>query len=101
MAEAPVQTHILESIPEAVPPRLTRLELIGFKSFASRTVFQFEQGITAIIGPNGSGKSNIADAVRWALGETSYSTLRGKKTEDVIFAGGHGRAPAGMAEVTL
>jgi chromosome segregation protein len=86
---------------EAVLPRLTRLEMIGFKSFAQRTVFQFERGITAIVGPNGSGKSNIADAVRWALGETSYSSLRSKKTEDVIFAGGQGKAPAGMAEVTL
>ncbi len=82
-------------------PRLTRLELHGFKSFANRTVFQFEPGITAIIGPNGSGKSNIADAVRWVLGETSHATLRSKKTEDVIFAGGHGRAPAGMAEVCV
>jgi chromosome segregation protein len=86
---------------DAVLPRLTRLELIGFKSFAAKTLFQFEPGITAVVGPNGSGKSNIADAVRWALGETSYSSLRGKKTEDVIFAGGAGRAPAGMAEVTL
>lgn len=101
MAQAPVQSEFLDLAEVAVPPRLTRLELIGFKSFASRTVFQFERGITAIIGPNGSGKSNIADAVRWALGETSYSNLRGKKTEDVIFAGGQGRAPAGMAEVTL
>ena len=87
--------------PEAVLPRLTRLELVGFKSFAAKTVFQFERGITAVVGPNGSGKSNIADAVRWALGETSYSSLRSKKTEDVIFAGGAGKAPAGMAEVTL
>ena len=86
---------------DAILPRLTRLEMIGFKSFAQKTAFQFEPGITAVVGPNGSGKSNIADAVRWALGETSYSSLRSKKTEDVIFAGGTGRAPAGMAEVTL
>jgi chromosome segregation protein len=82
-------------------PLLTRLEAQGFKSFATKTSFLFERGITGIIGPNGSGKSNIADAVRWALGEQSYGTLRGKKTDDVIFAGGQGKAPAGLAEVTL
>ncbi|MBX3071699.1 MAG: chromosome segregation protein SMC [Thermomicrobiales bacterium] len=83
------------------PPRLTRLELQGFKSFANRTVFVFDPGITAVIGPNGSGKSNISDSVRWVLGETSHSLLRSRKTEDVIFAGGNGKAPAGMAEVTV
>nr|MBA3377835.1 AAA family ATPase [Chloroflexia bacterium] len=92
--------------PVAVPaerpsPRLARLDLHGFKSFANRTVFVFEPGITAVVGPNGSGKSNISDAVRWVLGETSYSALRSKKTEDVIFAGGRGKPPAGMAEVTV
>jgi len=86
---------------EAPAPRLTKLELQGFKSFATRTTFSFEPGITAVIGPNGSGKSNVADAIRWVLGETSQSALRGKKTEDVIFAGGTGRAPAGMAEVAV
>ncbi|MCC6705536.1 MAG: AAA family ATPase, partial [Thermomicrobiales bacterium] len=90
------------SDPAALPaPLLTRLEAQGFKSFATKTVFLFERGITAIIGPNGSGKSNIADAVRWALGEQSYNALRGKRTDDVIFAGGQGKAPAGLAEVTL
>ncbi len=82
-------------------PRLTRLELHGFKSFANRTTFLFEPGITAVIGPNGSGKSNISDGVRWVLGEQSHSLLRSKKTEDVIFAGGTGRAPGGFAEVTV
>lgn len=82
-------------------PKLSRLDLHGFKSFATKTTFQFEPGITAIVGPNGSGKSNIADAVRWVLGETSHSALRSKKTEDVIFAGGRGKPPSGMAEVTV
>lgn len=82
-------------------PKLTRLEMHGFKSFAAKTVVEFKTGITAVVGPNGSGKSNIADAVRWVLGETSYSALRSKKTEDVIFAGGKGKSPSGMAEVTV
>jgi chromosome segregation protein len=82
-------------------PRLTRLEIQGFKSFLNRTVFAFEPGITAIVGPNGSGKSNVADAVRWVLGEQGQHALRARKTEDVIFSGGNGRAPAGMAEATL
>ncbi|CAA9536939.1 MAG: Chromosome partition protein smc [uncultured Thermomicrobiales bacterium] len=94
---------LLESAPPAVAPttRLLRLELHGFKSFASRTVVRFEPGITAIVGPNGSGKSNVADAVRWVLGEQGAGALRARKTEEVIFAGGQGRAPAGMAEATL
>jgi chromosome segregation protein len=82
-------------------PKLTRLEVVGFKSFATRTVFAFEPGITAVVGPNGSGKSNVADAVRWVLGEQGAGALRARKTEDVIFAGGQGRAPAGFAEATL
>ncbi len=86
---------------EQPAPKLTRLDVHGFKSFATRTTFRFEPGITAVVGPNGSGKSNISDAVRWVLGETSYSALRSKKTEDVIFAGGKGKAPSGMAEVTV
>lgn len=80
---------------------LKRLELHGFKSFAPRTVLAFSPGITAIVGPNGSGKSNIADGIRWVLGEQSMRQLRGKKSDDVIFAGGQGRATAQMAEVGL
>ena len=80
---------------------LKRLELHGFKSFASRTVLEFSPGITAIVGPNGAGKSNVADAIRWVLGEQSMRQLRGKRSDDVIFAGGQGRASAQMAEVGL
>ena len=80
---------------------LKRLEMLGFKSFAPRTMLEFSTGITAIVGPNGAGKSNVADAVRWVLGEQSMRQLRGKKGEDIIFAGGHGKAPLGMAEVSL
>ena len=80
---------------------LKELELRGYKTFASRTQFHFETGITAIVGPNGSGKSNVADAIRWVLGEQSYSLLRGKKTEDMIFAGSEKRARAGMAQATI
>jgi chromosome segregation protein len=75
--------------------------MLGFKSFAPRTVLEFSTGITAIVGPNGAGKSNVADAVRWVLGEQSMRQLRGKKGEDIIFAGGHGKAALGMAEVSL
>src|SRR5574341_1018037 len=80
-----------------MPLRLKSLELHGYKTFAARTVFEFAGGITAIVGPNGSGKSNIADALRWVLGEQSYSLLRGKKTEDMIFSGSEYRPRAGMA----
>jgi chromosome segregation protein len=81
--------------------RLKHLELQGFKTFASKTEFVFPTGVTAIVGPNGSGKSNVADALRWALGEQVFSALRAKRTEDLIFAGGEGRPRAGMAEVYL
>src|SRR5688572_17125731 len=81
--------------------RLKKIELQGFKTFASKAALEFSPGITAIVGPNGSGKSNVTDAVRWVLGEQSLRLLRGRRTEDVIFGGGTGRAPAGLAEVTL
>ena len=84
-----------------MPLRLKSLELQGYKTFASRTVFEFASGITAIVGPNGSGKSNIADSLRWVLGEQSYLLLRGKKTEDMIFSGSEHRARAGMAQATI
>lgn len=92
---------------------LRRIEISGFKSFASRTILDFSpsgdaegrsvaaKGITAIVGPNGSGKSNVADAIRWAIGEQSTKNLRGKKSEDVIFAGTAKRAKIGTASVTL
>ena len=84
-----------------MPSRLTSLELQGYKTFASRTQFVFAENVTAIVGPNGSGKSNIADSIRWVLGEQSYSLLRGKKTEDMIFAGSEQRSRAGMASATI
>jgi len=82
-------------------PRLKSLELHGYKTFASRTLFEFPGDITAIVGPNGSGKSNIADSLRWVLGEQSYSLLRGRKTEDMIFSGSEMRPRAGMASATI
>jgi chromosome segregation protein len=84
-----------------MPLRLKSLELQGYKTFASRSVFEFASGITAIVGPNGSGKSNIADSLRWVLGEQSYTLLRGKKTEDMIFAGSEHRPRAGLAQATI
>jgi chromosome segregation protein len=81
--------------------RLKRLELLGYKTFADPATFLFDEGITAIVGPNGSGKSNVADAVRWALGEQSFSLLRAKRSEDMIFSGSERRARMGMAEVTM
>ncbi len=80
---------------------IKRVVVQGFKTFAKRTEFVFESGITAVVGPNGSGKSNIVDAIRWCLGEQSFSLLRSKKTSDVIFSGSDKRARLGMAEVTL
>ncbi len=81
--------------------RLKTLELHGYKTFASKTRFEFPDQITAIVGPNGSGKSNIADAIRWVLGEQAYSLLRGKKTVDMIFTGSEYRPRASMASATI
>lgn len=82
-------------------PRLKYLDLQGYKTFASKTHFEFAPAVTSVIGPNGSGKSNIADSIRWVLGEQSFSLLRGKRTEDMIFAGSDSRPRAGMASATI
>ena len=80
---------------------LKRLEMYGFKSFADKTVLDFMPGITTVIGPNGSGKSNISDCIRWVLGEQSLKSLRGTKSEDIIFAGTQNRKSLGYAEASM
>jgi chromosome segregation protein len=81
--------------------KLKKLILSGFKSFADRTEFEFDDGVSCIVGPNGCGKSNIVDAIRWVLGERSAKSLRGEEMQDVIFNGSAKRKAAGMAQVTL
>jgi chromosome segregation ATPase len=78
-----------------------RLEVTGFKSFADKVELAFEPGITAVVGPNGCGKSNIADAIKWALGEQNAKALRCDKMEDLIFNGGSSRRQLGMSQVSL
>ncbi len=85
----------------ATDMRIRRLDIVGFKSFMDKTVVAFDEGVTGVVGPNGCGKSNVADAIRWVLGEQSARQLRGRSMEDVIFNGSESKAPLSMAEVML
>ena len=85
-----------------LPPLFLRsLNLLGFKTFARATEIRFEGGVTGIVGPNGSGKTNIVDAVKWVLGSGQAKDIRGRKMEEVIFAGGERRSRASFAEVSV
>ena len=81
--------------------QLEKIEMSGFKSFADKTTIEFDKGVTAVVGPNGSGKSNLSEAIKWVLGEQSAKSLRGKRMDDVIFAGSQTRKPVNIAEVNL
>jgi chromosome segregation protein len=81
--------------------KIKKLEVVGFKSFVDRTVMHFDHEVTCVVGPNGCGKSNVVDAIRWAMGEQSAKTLRGRGMEDVIFNGSESRGPLSFAEVTI
>ena len=81
--------------------QLEKIEMSGFKSFADKTVIEFDKGVTAVVGPNGSGKSNLSEAIKWVLGEQSAKSLRGKKMDDIIFAGSQTRKSQNIAEVSL
>jgi len=99
--ETPVLPTLEHTLNKAAGLKLSSLTLAGFKSFADKTTFAFDDPITGIVGPNGCGKSNVVDAIKWVLGERSSKSLRGKEMIDVIFAGSAGRKPSGMASVTL
>ena len=81
--------------------RLSQIEIVGFKSFASKLDLKLSDGITAVVGPNGCGKSNVVDAITWVLGEQSAKSLRGERMEDVFFSGSDARRPTPVAEVRL